>query len=183
MKHLQAFTMALRYISAIATLALAVHAIEPVCLTGKRAAGQWDNAWTRQVPDGRILSFCYDNGSGATIDQNWVNDIGAMLQTMVDGGGCCVGCLTDAAAAGCTGNSKIWNVDNCVVIGETPPKIDQYSKDVFVDLIQELADRGQVIPALDSGFGKWPVLTIDKVENAGNFREQEFSIFGDGDTC
>lgn len=52
-----------------------------------------------------------------------------------------------------------------------------------MDLIQELAGRGQQIPALDSGFGKWPVLTIDKVENAGNFREQEFSIFGDGDTC
>jgi hypothetical protein len=177
---------AIKYISALATLALSVQAqaIYPVCLDSTpRSPNRWDNAWTRETPDGRILSFCYDTGTGAVVDQNWVNDIGAMLQTMVDGGACCVDCLPTASAAGCTGYSKIWNVDNCVAIFDTPPKIDQYSKDVFMDLIQELADRGQTLPALDDPTSKWPELTIDKIESNGNYREQEFSIFGDGDTC
>jgi hypothetical protein len=176
--------MAIKYISALATLALSVQAITPVCLTyTPRSPNRWDNAWTRETPDGRILSFCYDDGTEAVVDQNWVNDIGAMLQTMVNGGGCCVDCLPTAQAAGCTGYSKIWNVDNCITIGDTPPKIDQYSKDVFMDLIKELADKGQTLPALDDPTSKWPILTIDTIEQNGNYREQEFNIFGDGDTC
>lgn len=176
--------MATKSLSALAALALSVHAISPVCLMSTpRSVTAWDNAWTRETPDGRILSFCYDNGSGAVVDQNWVTDIGAMLQTMVNGGGCCADCLPTAAANGCTGYSQIWNVDNCVTFGSTPPKIDQYSKDVFMDLVKELADRGQELPALDSTTKKWPILTIDTIEKNGNYREQEFNIFGDGDTC
>lgn len=49
-----------------------------------------------------------------------------------------------------------------------------------MDIIKELAGKGQKIKALDDLSGYPPTLTID---TSNEFREQEFNIFGDGDTC
>ncbi|CZT17560.1 uncharacterized protein RCC_03394 [Ramularia collo-cygni] len=163
-------------IMGLALLAISVHAQNPVCLDSGRGGSAYNKAQTIQVPDGRVLSFCYNSGSGATIDQNWVTDIDAMLQRRVDGGACCIDCLPTAEENGCTGKSKIWNIDNCD-IGDKPTGLDQYSKDVFMDLIKGLADEGRTIAALENNL---VTLTID---TADHFREQEFTINGDGDTC
>lgn len=57
---------------------------------------------------------------------------------------------------------------------------DRYSKDVFMDIIKGLAADGLEIAALDNSLVFPPTLTID---TSNHFREQEFNIFGDGDTC
>lgn len=49
-----------------------------------------------------------------------------------------------------------------------------------MDLIKGLADNGQTLAALDDKFAFPPTLTID---TSNHFLEQEFNIFGDGDTC
>lgn len=113
----------IKSIMSVALLAVSVQAVTPVCLQGSRGA-PYDTAQYRQVPDGRILSFCWSNGEGATIDNNWVTDIDAMLQRRVNGGACCIDCLPTAAENGCTGKSLIWNIDNCN-IGDNPTGLDQ----------------------------------------------------------
>lgn len=109
----------------VALLALSVRAADPVCLDTGRGGSSYNKAQFIQVPDGRVLSFCYNTGSGAKIDQNWVTDIDAMLQRRVNGGACCIDCLPTAAENGCTGKSKIYNIDNCS-IGDKPTGLDQY---------------------------------------------------------
>ncbi|CZT17561.1 uncharacterized protein RCC_03395 [Ramularia collo-cygni] len=170
-------------VASLAFLAAVTHALNdpsiPNCLQGStRVPPTHERAQYRKVPDGRILAFCFTKGDGATIDNNWVTDLDAMLQRRVDGGACCIDCLPTAAENGCTGNSKIWNIDNCS-LGDVPG-IDQYTKDAFMDLIIGLANNGQTIEALDKTLGGlYPYLTIDR----DGFREQEFAIIGDGDTC
>jgi hypothetical protein len=64
-----------------------------------------------------------------------------MFQNMVNSGGCCcVDCLPTAQADRYAGYFKIWNVNNCVTFGDTPLKIEQCKKHVFMDLTKALAD-------------------------------------------
>lgn len=94
------------FLGVAALLAVTVKAETPLCLQPERGGTLYSNAQYIQVADGRTLSVCYDDLSGANIDNNWVNDISAILQRRVNGGACCIDCST-AAAEGCTGASKI----------------------------------------------------------------------------
>ncbi|RYP01786.1 hypothetical protein DL764_006073 [Monosporascus ibericus] len=172
-----------KHIPILAMLAAAIQAETPLCLQQAGRVTPYDFAFYKTVPDGRTLAFCYNRGGPwgtAVVDNNWVTDINAMLQTLVDLGNSarCVDCLPSAEPAGCTGYSHIWNIDGNVAFGDTPPPLDGYSKDVFMGLIKDAAAANTELNEFGSGYD--PILTIDQ---PGPFREQTWSIFGDGDTC
>lgn len=168
-----------KYIQLLVLAASAVLAERPLCIESGRS-NPYQQAISRTVEDGRTLAFCWNPGSALTVDNNWVTDIGAILTTLVQTGNSarCVDCLPSAQPAGCTGYSTIWNIDANIAFGDIPPPLDNYSKDVFMDLIKQAAAEGVQMAGWGKDFD--PVLTIDK---PGQFREQSYYINGDGDTC
>jgi hypothetical protein len=162
----------------LATASVAGHdPNRPLCIQDAgRDSAFWNTAQWTKVPDGRILAFCFNAASSgyATIDQNWVTDIGAILQRRVDGGACCIDCST-AAPQGCTGRSKITNMDTCPTKGP----IDGYTKDTWMGLVRACAADNVHVEPLDSFFALKPKLTIER----NGVVESEYSILGGGDTC
>ncbi|KAG9252987.1 uncharacterized protein F5Z01DRAFT_675391 [Emericellopsis atlantica] len=177
-----------KHASLLALLAVPfAYAETPLCLdpAGLRGVELYDYAYYREVPDGRTLAFCYNVGQNDwVIDNNWITDIDAMLTTLVNlnGAARCVDCLPSAEPAGCTGYSKIWNIDGndpiADLFGTDLPPLDTYSKDVFMDIVRDMAADGVRLEAFGDELS--PALTIDK---PGQLREQTYNIFGDGDTC
>lgn len=108
------------------------------------------------------------------------NDIRAMLQSIINSGGCCVDCLPTTQANCCIGYSKIQIVDNCVTFGDARPKIDQYLNDVFSDWSKGwrlgVTSCRRWIVRRRSGTSRLSI----RFREMGGYREEEVWVFGGG---
>lgn len=158
---------------------------DPVCLSPQGRLQLHNKSYSRATPDGRVIAFCYNNGDMA-IDDNWITDIGAIIDTMIDNPKArCVDCKPNAEPFGCTGNSQIWNIDGNNDVLEAfgakePPPLDTYTRDVFLDVLRDMKGAGIKVKW---GLTDGPILTIDTVKNGKAWRQSELKINGEGDTC